>query len=297
MPLPRFEARIERSVPGEGRLTSRQLTSGLVNDTYEVARAGRHYAVRVASARSAEFGLDRPWECRVVAIAAAAGVGPAVRSCDPLDGLLVTDWLPGRRWSADEIRETANIEAMTGLLRKVHAIRIPDPARRVAPITWLDGYLNAFDARHGVVGFPEGAGHWSALRTPARELASVLAGDGLHVPALCHGDLHRDNVIVGDELRLVDWEYAHVSDAYWDLAGWVSNNDADDEFAAKWLEMYLARPARPREWQHLQQSLWLFDYICLLWNDLFVSASDRASRIRSEALAERLEKRLNPLHR
>ncbi len=43
---------------------------------------------------------------------------------------------------------------------------------------------------------------------------------------VCHSDLHPMNLICGAEsLILLDWEYAHVADPLWDLAGWSANND------------------------------------------------------------------------
>ena len=37
-------------------------------------------------------------------------------------------------------------------------------------------------------------------------------------PALCHNDLVHSNIIDGDPVRLIDWEYSAVGDPYFDLA-------------------------------------------------------------------------------
>ena len=45
---------------------------------------------------------------------------------------------------------------------------------------------------------------------------------------LCHSDLHAANLVATERgLVLLDWEYAHVSEALWDLAGWACNNDLE----------------------------------------------------------------------
>jgi thiamine kinase-like enzyme len=117
-----------------------------------------------------------------------------------------------------------------------------------------------------------------------------LAGAAPTPAVLCHSDLHRFNVAVGlgplEQLLLLDWEYAHVADPYWDLAGWAANNDWTGASATGWLATYLGRPALPEEAGRLSLWMWLYDYVCLLWSELYLKrAPDEASR----GVEERLE--------
>jgi thiamine kinase-like enzyme len=77
-------------------------------------------------------------------------------------------------------------------------------------------------------------------------------------------------VAAGEHLMLLDWEYAHVSDPYWDLAAWIANNDGTASFAADVLAGYLERPAGGHESERLRLLTWLYDYVCLLWSDLYL---------------------------
>ena len=42
---------------------------------------------------------------------------------------------------------------------------------------------------------------------------------------------------------LLDWEYAHVADPLWDLAGWSANNDLEAQIQWSLLTHYLGKRA------------------------------------------------------
>ncbi len=286
-----------RWVPGEGPVDLEPLSRGLVNDTFRAARGGRLYALRVAGGDLPEYGLDhwsrdlgldRGWECRVLAAASSAGVAPAIHRCDPAAGILVADWIAHRPWSAAQTQASGTIETMARLLRRVHALPIPHPARVMNPAAWIAHYSQAL-ARvdSGVRPLRERLRGAAAGRL-AR--LAALGGDAV----LCHSDLHRHNVAAGEPPALIDWEYAHVSDPFWDLAGWISNNDGTERFAAELLMRYLERPALPAESERLAAMTGLYDYVCLLWSELYArlrpgDAADVAARAR--LLEERLSGR------
>ena len=61
------------------------------------------------------------------------------------------------------------------------------------------------------------------------------------------------NLIERDEsLILLDWEYAHVADRLWDLAGWSANNDFEAEVQRSLLTRYLASAPHPEPMAALQ---------------------------------------------
>lgn len=314
MPLSPFEAIALRWVPGEGPVEIYPLAAGLVNASFRVARAGRQYALRVTHPEACPRGFDqgfdrewdREWECNVLRCAAAAGLAPAIEQCDPAEGVLVSRWVSGRVWSPQEIQRPETIAAMGLLLRKVHALRIPQPARTMNPAAWIAQYSQALAGSGAGVGMGIEAGTGmvvgsgvggaieagarsgpSAVERPAADAAAALrsAADAnlaslavspAPAPVLCHSDLHRHNLIVmdpgaGAAALLLDWEYAHVSDPYWDVAGWAANNDLAQAQASALLSSYLGRTAHADECARLSLFMWLYDYVCLLWSDLYVA--------------------------
>jgi thiamine kinase-like enzyme len=306
----------QRWVPGDGPVDLRPLASGLVNQSYRVGRAGRLYSLRVTTVRpdpdptldrGLELNIDRQWECRVLTCAAGADLAPRVECCRPAQGILVLEWLTGRAWTPAEIRRPRQIRAMAELLRRVHSLPLPRPARVLGPADWIAGYAAALAQRAaararaagdvstatpGATDFPGArVPRPAALSGAAQARLERLAAIGAAPAVLCHSDLHRLNVAAGTRLRLLDWEYSHVTDPFWDLAGWIANNDWDERCAAQLLASYLQRPAGPEEAARLELLVWLYDYVCLLWSELHQGRPGAAGAL-TAARAARLAARL-----
>jgi thiamine kinase-like enzyme len=256
-----------RCVPGVGPVEIRQLNQGLVNGTYRVERGGVAYALRVAAAQAGgDSGLDRAWEARVLQSAAAAGLAPAVEYCDTQRGILLSRWIDGRCWSAAEVRTGPNLGAIAALLRRVHALPLPDLPRRMSLRGWIDYYHSAL-ARSAVGRTADD----EALRAAAGARLDRLGTLPAERAVVCHSDLHIGNVLdCGQALILLDWEYAHASDPWWDLAGWSANNDLEDKHRLELLSHYTGRAPTPADSARLDALCWLYDYTCVLWSELYL---------------------------
>ncbi len=274
-----------RHVPGSGTPVIQAMGAGLVNESYRVDRGGRSYSLRVPTAHAAELGLDREWECRVLQSAAAAGLAPVIERCAPHEGILVARWVQGRSWTPEEVRRGQNIDRIATLMRRIHALTALHGPRRMSPADWIAHYCAALE-RHGGI---------EALELQPLVRRHLAALGKLNPPAavLCHSDLHPQNLIEGDRgLILLDWEYAHVSEPWWDLAGWICNNDLGPDSAQRLLTGYLDRRATAFEAERLGLLVWLYDYVCLLWSELYsrLRPADAANGMadRARLLAQRL---------
>ncbi len=174
---------------------------------------------------------------------------------------------------------------MAGLLRRVHALPIAEPPRIMTPRTWIRHYASALE-RRGLA-----AARFAGLAVAADARLESLAAVA-PVPVLCHSDVHRFNVLVGERLVLLDWEYAHVSDGFWDLAGWIANNDWAEEDAERLLCRYLERAPASAERARLRDMLWLYDYVCLLWSVLYLNQRPEEASGEVAGRIELLEARL-----
>jgi thiamine kinase-like enzyme len=286
-----LEELARRWVPGTGPVRIDPWSDGLINQSCRVERDGRLYSLRVTAADDRDLGLDRQWECRVLARAAAAGLAPAIHCCRPADGILVADWAANAGWSTEDVRASGNIEAMAQLLRRVHELPIPLPARIMTPENWIAHYSAALQRRGRAV-----RRRWvTGLRAAAESrVAQLAAASGKPRAVLCHSDLHCLNIARERGLVLLDWEYAHVSDPYWDLAGWMANNDATADFAAEFLARYWERPATADELDRGRLFAWVYDFVCLLWSELYLSLRPESGAAavaeRAAAVAERLRR-------
>jgi thiamine kinase len=274
-------ARAARHVPGQGKVDIHHLSTSLVNETYRVVRDGQAFALRVAAPNPCDRRLDRKWEALVLEQAAGAGLAPPLEYCDPQRGLLIVRWVDGRIWNSRDVRRRSNISRMADLMRRIHALPIPTPPRLMNPAMWIDHYAAAASKASEAA---------AALRTAADLRLAALAALPTVDPVLCHSDLHALNLIDrGASLVLLDWEYAHATDPLWDLAGWSANNDFSAGQMHDLLSSYARRP--PTHEEHLRMRLlaWLYDYVCLLWCDLYPGVLAQGSAgARTQLLEARL---------
>jgi thiamine kinase len=266
MRLDELESVAALHVPGQGKVDIHRLSEGLVNETYRMLRDGNAYVLRVA-ASTHDLGLDHVWEARVLERAVLGGLAPAVEYCDARRGILVARWIDGKSWSPADVRRASNVSRMAALMRRIHALPIPAPARIMSPGTWIDRYAAAVPNIS------------AALRAAAALRLAALAELPSTDRVLCHSDLHALNLIdCGQSLVLLDWEYAHAADPLWDLAGWSANNDMEDELRQDLLASYVGRAPTPEEQARLRLLVWLYDYVCLLWSELYLKLPRDAQR-------------------
>jgi thiamine kinase-like enzyme len=250
-------------VPGAGNVQVQALGVGLLSETYKVTRDGSAYALKIAAEHPTALGLDRAWEIRVLERAGGAGIAPRLVYSDAGGAVVISRWVAGRPWVARDSALAENIRGIAALLRRVHALAVPAAPRVLGPLQWIALYSTALELTSVPRGDP-------ALRTAAIARAQEIAEPPLVAGVLCHSDLHAMNLIRGAEsLILLDWEYAHVADPLWDLAGWSANNDLPA--GAQWalLSDYLQANPGQQDWRRLRLFLWLYDYVCLLWCQLY----------------------------
>jgi thiamine kinase-like enzyme len=265
MQPPEIERLCDAVVPGTGSIEFKALGAGLISQTYRVARDGLVYTLKVAAEHRPDLRLDLPWEVRVLEDADGAGLAPRLVYFD-LDGaVLLTRWAEGRSWLSQEAAALANLDRIAALLRRVHALAVPMPARLVTPLQWIEIYDEALSRQ---------ASHSSdpVLRKEALVRAQAWLKLPRAIGVVCHSDLHTLNVLQeNDSLILLDWEYAHVTDPLWDLAGWCANNDFDAELQWGLLRRYLGNAPILSEWQRFKLLLALYDYVCLQWSQLYLN--------------------------
>jgi thiamine kinase-like enzyme len=242
----------------------------LLNDTYRVDRDGLAFSMRLAAENSRGSIQERVWELKVLQAAAQRGLAPALVRGDAERGLVVQEWVAGQSWPAPAVRRMPNIAHMAALLKRVHELPAPEPARSMRPRAWVLHYCAELAAA-GLSGAP------ALAATAAARLANLEALPRI-ADVVCHSDLHLLNVLEcparasrASSLLLLDWEYAHVSEPFWDLAGWSANNDFSDRLLRELLAAYLGRPADEHEWARCKLLVWLYDYVCLLWSKLYLN--------------------------
>lgn len=286
------EGMARRCVPGEGPPAARLVARGPAHATYRVRRDGRDFAMRLAMPAPGRMPPSPPAHRTLAAItqaAAAAGLAPPVVCSDLRTGVLVSAWAHGRPLSRADALDVASAPRIAALFRRIHALQPRGRRPRVAQAgDWVRTYRRML-AGSGMAPRPGAA----ALAAEADRRLAALARLPPRAVVLCHGDLHRHNLVQGPGgLTVLDWEYAHFSDPLWDLAGWLSLGDLGPAYGAKLLAAYLRRRPSGRDLSRLALLAWLYDYVCLLWIDLHGAARTGPATGGLARRARQLEKRL-----
>ncbi|HEY2685567.1 MAG TPA: phosphotransferase [Steroidobacteraceae bacterium] len=254
-------------VPGAGDIELERLSSGMGRDTYRVCRDGVRYAVKVRTDTAGAQLPQRRFESEVIERAAAAGISARLVAADADCTVLVLEWLEGVAMSESSAKlPDARLAA---LLRDIHALPLPSVRRVMSARDWVQHYDHALDC--AARGVRELAGR---AQDALRRLDKMQAAPNL---CICHSDLHRLNVLTLEggprpgALALIDWEYSHLSEPFWDLAGWSANNDLEVPARHALLDLYLGRAASDAERDRLAALCWLYDYVCLQWIGLYVT--------------------------
>jgi aminoglycoside phosphotransferase (APT) family kinase protein len=220
-----------------GRVKSIEvLAHGITNSNYVVDIGEERVVVRVPGANTALLGIDRSNEVMAGGLAAAAGVGPEVLVTDVATGCIVFRFIDGRPVPATELCAEPMLGEFVRTLRVVHA------AGSVTTV-W-----NPYDVirDHRDVASARGVrAPFDAVR--AFELLDAIeSARPFRATVLGHNDLLNANFLFDGRLRIVDWEYAGMSDPFFDLANVAVNNFFPPEAEESLIGHYFGEADGPR---------------------------------------------------
>ncbi|MDX6664168.1 MAG: hypothetical protein QOG68_374 [Solirubrobacteraceae bacterium] len=220
------------------------LKDGITNRNYRVRFGGADHVVRMCGAETELLGIDREAEQAAASAAFAAGVGPEVTAFLLGDKCLVTAFVEGRGLEPADVRED--------IPRIAHALHTVHGAAHVhatfSPFRIGERYRELTLERGGEL--PEASADAAAA---ARQIEAALPP---YKPALCHNDLLPANFILddggpegaeggGSRLWIIDWEYAAMGDAYFDLGNLSAMNGFDIAEDTELVTAYLGHCDEP----------------------------------------------------
>jgi thiamine kinase-like enzyme len=187
------------------------LLGGSVNDSWRVDTAQGRFVLRIDGPAWRRPGVDRNREQQLHEAAAGAGLAPRVLLRSEADGVQVSEYLEGRRWSADDYIQLPQLRRLGERLAQLHALEVPAGVVPFDPVACAHEYLQL--ARDEPATNPATVKILAAIDASARQVADGTAGH-----AIVHGDLAHGNVLDGAQLWLLDWEYAQCADPLYDVA-------------------------------------------------------------------------------
>jgi thiamine kinase-like enzyme len=177
--------------------------------------------------------------------------------------------------------DAAHLTMLARHVRQLHALAPP----RVAPFD--PAMLLAAHVRRIGAADPSAMGELEALLVRAADVLQRCEAGG-RPPCVVHNDLHHTNVLSGERLWLLDFEYAAVTDPLFDLACLTAYYPAAARHAPLIIEESGLAPGVSVEL--LAEAAWLYVLLSYLWyRALRLTAAPSAADTASErALAERL---------
>lgn len=230
---------------------------GLTNESWLVRTQTDAVVVRVSSRHWASLQIDRVAEASVLDAVSAIDIGPPVLACDAERGILVTRYL-GPTCDPAKLHEPDYIDRLGRVFRRLHDAPAPAEARELHLPSVIGGYLDTLRTlRH------ESALTQADVSARAMDLAEDVTASSR--PRLCHNDVHHLNIIDGESLRLIDWEYAGTCEPLFDLASVCVYHEYSLAQRERLLVAALAMPVTQAHVERLAKCCWLFEYVRDLW--------------------------------
>jgi thiamine kinase-like enzyme len=223
----------------EQRILQR-IDGGLTNVNVKVTWGSQHQRTviaRISTEDSALLAIDRDAEHTNSLAAARIGVAPAVVCRSAAAGVLVVEWVPGRTFTAADVRDDANLPRIAEICRQLHAG--PRFASDFDMFQVQRRYLNIVTER----GFRLPPGYLDLL--PAFESIGRALAIHAEPTVPCHNDLLAENLIDdGSRLWLIDFEYAGNNDAGFELGNLASESGLTLAQLTELVRLYRGRSDR-----------------------------------------------------
>jgi thiamine kinase-like enzyme len=219
----------------QGRVEPEPLAGGITNQNFKVDDGGRRCVVRVGD-DILVHGVVRANELAASRAAHQAGLSPAVLHAEP--GILVLEFIEGRTFTPDDVRNPANLKRLIDMVRRCHR-DIPNYLRGPGAMFWVFHVVR--DYAHTL---DEGGSLYAPLLSDLLARAARLEeAVGPIEVVFGHNDLLAANFIDdGKRLWLVDWEYAGFNSPLFDLGGLASNSELNPAQAEQALSLYFGKP-------------------------------------------------------
>jgi thiamine kinase-like enzyme len=236
-PAPDVVVALVRSVPewsGAAPVVS-VLHGGITNRNYRVDVGDRSYVIRIPGESTELLGIDRGGEIEAARRAASLGIGPPVFGELPTVGTVITGFVAGSAADGAALMEGDRLERLVGAVAALHG---SGPIACEFPIFRIIERHAADATAHGVA-VPS---DHEQLAAAMRRIESVFDLDAAS-PVLCHNDLLPANVLFdGEHGWLIDYEYAGMNEAMFDLANLSVNAGLGPTADDRVLERYLGEP-------------------------------------------------------
>jgi len=231
---------------------------GLTNRVYRVKVRDQDYLLRIPGAGTEDY-INRAVEAHDATVAAATGVSAQVLFFDESDGLMLAKYIPGLTLSAEGFKDLDRVRRAARSFKQLHQSGQAFKTR-FDVFEKIDDYLALVTKLNAPV--PDGYQH---VKQEADVVRQVLAANPAPL-APCHCDPLAENFIdTGEQVYIVDWEYAGNNDPMWDLGDLSVEAGFDSEQDKALLESYFGGAIPPDQLGRMVMYKALCDLLWTLW--------------------------------
>lgn len=268
--VPDIKRTLEK-VFGSSDYISLERLGGNTNHSYRVSIDGNHdYLVRLPG-EGTETVINRKNEQISTQLACDLDIDVPLLYFGE-DGTKVMEYIPNALTMDEEMmRWKENIRDVASIFQKLHSCNVntgvPFEVFDMAAIYEKFIYENN-------VSMPS---DYSEVKKRVISIKSEIDKSSPVQKVPCHNDPLCENWIRGNErIYLVDWEYAGMNDAMWDIAAVSIEACYEKQHDQYLLECYLGHIPDPIEWKHLIASKIYVDYLWTLWAKMRVPFDGQA---------------------
>lgn len=219
----------------EARDIQAERITGLINANYRLTVAGERFVLRISGQNTERLGISRADELAALQNAASARIGPEVIAYLLLEGHLVTRWVEGYHWSAEEFHTPAHVRLLTETVKRIH--HLPPSGAVFSPFQRVAAFLES--VRSFKFKMPEGL---EGILATMQAIQVDEQADPSAWQRFCHNDLVSVNYLfleAEQRITVLDWEFSGLGDLYYDLATIVYTHDSDGSISTELAEVML----------------------------------------------------------
>ena len=233
------------------------IKKGLNNRSFKFTCKGKDYIYRHPGV-NAEGVIDRRKEAKALHLAKEVGVDTTLIHVDEKEGWKISSYV--KETEPFDFSNKKHVKLLASCLKKLHDSKVS-----------LDFSFDYYDESVKLIGYIERVDRTMydtllKLSNKVKPIVEKLKKDGWSV-SLCHNDIYEPNLLVcGDELQLIDWEFAGNSDIGYDICKLFTMHNPKIEDVDFWLYDYYGRKTTKDEKVHLFACASMIYYYWFVWS-------------------------------
>jgi len=200
------------------------LKDGPVTQVFTGVFEGIKAVIRLDLPVSQTLGLDRFGEIELLKFMEGSTFTPKILFAAPENGVLVWQYIPGETLDDTTTKPREITRLMGALLADLHQLNAP--ASQPVFSSFINRYRELLSAEMNHSMIQKGFSLFDSISH--NQLPMVLS----------HNDINPGNLLIGEKLFIMDWEYASLNHPYFDLASSIENLALNEQEIKEFIQSY-----------------------------------------------------------